>query len=174
MATLPRILLRIRADDPKFAQAYGGTVVAYSRPAMVTKIDYDGDRNITGIWYAPFTSSLDTNRCDISAWAPVDWCLGRVSVPTTLLPGVGPLRLPLRAFPPFHARPSHVWVKDRGVFVSAAEWRVKVQCGEAENWDWGVVLTQADVKRCRKACKAIREYYDTSYVLVADSVRATC
>ena len=59
---LPKLLLRIRADDPKFAQAYGGTVVLYWRPAMVMGIVCDEDGNAVGFWYAPFTSSLDTYK----------------------------------------------------------------------------------------------------------------
>ena len=92
----------------------------------------------------------------------MNWCLPGVSEGDQIHPDVAPLRLQPGANRPFDGQPLHVWVKDKGVFVSASEWAVQVQCGRAENWDQGVALGEKGMKRCRKDHRARCEYIEFS------------
>ena len=140
---------------------------------MVTGVEYGENGRVAGIWYAPFTSTLDTTRVrhvglvcrttdllsqgDHSAWAPVNWCISGVSEGETIHPEVMPLCLNLGANRSFNARPSHVWVKDKGVFISVSEWSARVQRGEAENLDCSVAQRGEAMRRWRKDHRAICE-----------------
>ena len=58
-AALPWFMIRIKPEDPKFAQAYGGLPSSHRRPAVVTRWCYNERGALCGFMIAPITSSLD-------------------------------------------------------------------------------------------------------------------
>lgn len=172
MSNIPKVLIRIAPQDPKFAEAYGGLVALYPRPAVVTEVHVDDHGVIAGFKYAPLTSSLDTStvspailtlvylkplQCEVKAWATVDWGDARVDSPLPLHQDVEALYIPLCRRRPFKAKASHVWIKDWGEYISTAEWNLQVRLGWAKNWDRYVRLDELPSEGCRASCAAIRE-----------------
>lgn len=171
---LPTRLLWITPRSAKFAAAYGGLVASYPRPVMITRVYYDGYGTATGIMIAPLTSTLniaavsDANRwcvvlvdshlqCDRTAWAPVDWCDPLIDPPANIHEGIQPLRIRLceRERRRFFAKPCYIWVKDDGEFLSAAEWSIGAQSGEAMSLDDCVAMSPRSMDGCRQARRAI-------------------
>lgn len=58
-AALPRFMIGIKPDSPKFARAYGGFPSSHRRPAVVTEVFYDEYGAVRGFTFAPITSTLN-------------------------------------------------------------------------------------------------------------------
>lgn len=56
------------------------------------------------------------------------------------------------------AKPSYIWVKDEGEFISLEDWSWKVGIGEACLLDSDLGMSQGEIQGCRCALKSIGEY----------------
>lgn len=173
VSEMPTRLVWIKPKSTRFALAYGGFVASYSRPAMVTAVRCNRQGGISAIRIAPLTSSLNPAvvshaarrswisdarlQCDPTAWAPVSWCDPAIPAPPSTQAGVLPLCIPLNRTRSFSPRPSHVWIKDEGEWITAEEWATKEQQQQAWNLDSDVALDKAGMARCRRAWRGISE-----------------
>ena len=56
------------------------------------------------------------------------------------------------------AKPSYVWVKDEGEYISLEDWDRKVWLGEAYRMDGNLDMSQGAIEGCRRALKSIGEF----------------
>lgn len=98
-AALPCFMIRIRPENPKFAQAYGGLPSPHRRPAVVTRWCYDEYGALRGFKFAPITSTL---RIQVVSPGFDGW-IGRLNFLSVILQpgqlsiGGGPVSPSLRA-----------------------------------------------------------------------------
>ena len=74
-------------------------------------------------------------QCDPTGWLAIDWGLPQIAIPFNLCPTHPLWCLPLQANPSFHARPSHIWIKDYSAHITVTERAAAVQVGKAHNLD---------------------------------------
>ncbi|EPS92558.1 hypothetical protein FOMPIDRAFT_1020985 [Fomitopsis schrenkii] len=144
-----------RPENPKFAQAYGGLPSSHRRPAVVTCWCYDEYGALRGFKFAPITSTLRIQVCDPTAWAAVDWGRSSIPVPPSIHNDVRPVRIQLKSGYRMRAKPSYIWVKDEGEFISLEDWSWKVGIGEACLLDSDLGMSQGEIQGCRCALKSI-------------------
>lgn len=94
-------------------------------------------------------------QCDRKAWVSVHWVNTDIPAPATVQQGVLPLRIKLRRRRWLDARPSYIWAKNCGEFLSIEEWAEKAQIGEAYNLDNDLLMSPEEMEGCRKALRML-------------------